>query len=119
MASLPFDEYNGSKFIDLVETDFAHRFWTYLSEDARVSALVDAANRGEVAISPLMQEIEQAFGQEIAQLGAEVGLDRIKTFCLNMCKQLLEKRGFFLKACALMPPGSFFPSAGLFEKMES
>lgn len=35
--------------------------------------------------------------------------------CLNMCKQILEKKGFSHSSCVFMPEGSFFKTAGVFE----
>ena len=116
MNSLPFDHYTPGQFSDIAQTPFAKEFWEYISSEENIEKIVSAAERGDAAITPLMGEISSKFGAKIEDLDFET--DRVKILCLNMCKQLLEKRGYMLVACAFMPPGSLFSEAGVFRKVE-
>lgn len=105
-------EYQPGQFADLAETPFAKGLWVLLTEPATLNCILETA---AVGLPPLVQ-LEELLAPRFAVLPEGADPERCKTLCLNMVKQLLEAHGYEHTACAFMPPGALFRTAGLYRK---
>lgn len=109
-----FKTYKPGRFAHLMKKHFVREMWDYITDDSRVQTMIAASSEGKPAIGPVLSDIETRFEEHLAS--KEYPDEEIAVLVNNMLRQVLEKSGFKLIACALCPGARYIKSSGLFAK---
>lgn len=115
MSILDYNTYAPSdRFKELAQTDLAKDMWTVVADESNINKMIEAINNNAAPVTALDDELHEKFTARIEESTEDT--EELKVLCMNMMKQILEKRGYSHSACAMLFTGKFVKSAGMFQK---